>query len=526
MPSARNLSAVLLWIATTHGAFLSNSISRVGYVQKPPKSIELHASRSTEGRKLTPAQKAIQVNVRKNGSEFDKLKQVAYTAVDGISSVTGKKDTNTKKSSVFEGYADVQKKAKLKKALNDPREIASRPTNSVFDTVKDAAYKTADVASSLVNVIEKTKAKRVEEKEKIPLKRALSYELVDTIPDLNSPNLILRMAAEVKLKNLELEQEAKMKRQDLENKVNNFKQTVYSVGDSINETVTYVKEFPEKTMKQVQLAQDYVNSVPGKIQKTVDDITAIPSKVEAKVYEVQTSIDNTITKTKQTIDDVKAIPSRVKETYESTKKTIDNTVKTVEEVTTNTKVLLGLEKPKPKPPKTPPPKATTTTNVAMQVAGGIASVSGKAFLWIGKSAVDLTFKAAKAGVEAAAKQIESQAPLELPKIDIGLPTIPKQSSTTQTSNSDSSQSSEKQLSSAKVAKETIPTRGVTDTEDLEKQVSEALKLAEEALQTTTATKDFTETQVTTSTNTATKEIDVPTSSTNNNKVDEEKKGES
>jgi hypothetical protein len=452
---------------------------------------------SKEGRKPTPAQRAIQQSASQDFNNFDKIKQAMYGAVDGIPRI-GENDATDNKSRIIDGYSEIQKRItpaeQLMRVRNNPSK-SSTPSN-VFDAVKNAVYGTADLTSSVGDRILSNSDRRqsIVAKEKVPIKRSLSQDIIDSIPDLKSVNPMKRLAAEAKLKNLEIEAETRRKQKEIEDSVNRVKQTVYDTGDAITGAIETIKSVPTVLNEAVFVVNEAVENaktIPSQVTKraqevnlvvqtTVEDITAIPSKVEAKISEVQRLVDETIENTKQFIEDVKAVPSRIEQSVDNTKRTIDNTIQTVDEVKTNTKILLGLEKPKPKPPKIPPPKQKTVSDYAFQALGTVASVTGKAAFWVGKGAADLTVKAATVGFEAAKESISKKQKET---------SVVKESNPSKTFDSTKREEtvpavvSESQYTEVSIE---VPSSPAIETTELEKDIEEALKLATDALQAPTS----------------------------------------
>jgi hypothetical protein len=124
----------------------------------------------------------------------------------------------------------------------------------------------------------------------------------------------------------------------------------------------------------------------------------------------------------------------------------EDTKESVGETVTKVKVLVGVEKPKPKPPKLPPPKPKSNNEMALNVAGKIAGGAGNFALWATKGAANLAWSGAQAAV---------------------------------TKGTESLQKGNPKLGGTKAAP--IGNKGVADTEDVEKEVADALRLAEASL---------------------------------------------
>lgn len=387
---------------------------------KNPKS-KLVPTRS----KLTPAQRLMQKNLAGKDdvpSEFDKLKDIAYAVGDGLSNLGTATGANKENTKIFDGYTGVDTKVRksptqqLLETLSMNKRpdvtpakviVEPSPSRSVFDSVKGAIYGTADLASSIGG------GGKDETKNAVPpiqrlsndFKPATKAQLVasrsvrDAISDLESPNPIQRLIAEWKIRDLEFKENARQQKKQVEDGIDKFKDDVYAVGDFLQKTSTEIQALPGRIQKFAEAMVAFFQSIPVVVQETVDTITAIPERVEQKAAAVKTSVEETVDKTIKVVEDVKAIPSKVQQTAENTKQSVNAAVQKVEEVSTSAKVILGLEKPKPRPPRSPPPQPAGASDLVWKVAGSVFTGAGKAFLWVGKGAADLTWQAVSKGAE-------------------------------------------------------------------------------------------------------------------------------
>jgi hypothetical protein len=110
---------------------------------------------------------------------------------------------------------------------------------------------------------------------------------------------------------------------------------------------------------------------------------------------VEKSLQKGIETTNKFVQDIKDIPDNVQKTVEQTKKSLDATVESVNGLTTVSKVMLGIEKPAPSPPNMPPPEPVTPSTVGLKVAGTLVTSTAKAAWWVGKGVATFAFHGVK-----------------------------------------------------------------------------------------------------------------------------------
>lgn len=459
---------------------------------------------------LTPAQRLMQKSIpEKEGdegdvvSEFDKIKNLVYTVGDGLSNMGA---SAPKESKIVDGYTANRLDTKTKRSptLQLLDRIQQRPTSnvvvepsptrSVFDSVKDVLYETADLASSLAKKEpEKTSpppihrlAKDFKPVTKVRLET--SREVLDAVPDLQSPNPIKRFIAEWQIRNLEFKENARRQKKQVDDGIIKLKEDIYAVGDFIQNTGTEIQALPGRIQTLAANMIAFFQAIPVTVRETIDTITAIPEKVEQKAIQVKTSVEETVDKTIQVVEDVKAFPSKVQQTAESTKQSVTAAAKKVEEVSTTAKVILGLEKPKPRPPKTPPPAPPGPSSIAWSVAGTVFSSVGKVVWWVGKGVADLSWKAVSKGAE----QIKEEATVKIREMQSGGNKVTESPpSTAEVAQPKATSASAKVVPSAsRLKKAAVPPSissaavvkdVMTDVEKLNHEVAEALQLASDAL---------------------------------------------
>lgn len=228
---------------------------------------------------------------------------------------------------------------------------------------------------------------------------ALSEELLSS-----ATNPVERIQAEMEIR----EQEARARATVRNEKIRAKKEDLYRIVDSLQATVDALPETFDKTEAAVLEVLASAKTIPQKVERTAQDIQAIPDVVAKKAAETQRSIQETVERTQQVVRDVQSIPQTVARSVEETKQTLVSTQESVQEAVTTVKVLVGLEKPVPKPPKRPPPPPKSAKEIGLGIAGQAAKVTGKVAWWAGKNAATLAWKGAGVAV---GKGIETIGPV-------------------------------------------------------------------------------------------------------------------
>jgi uncharacterized protein (UPF0147 family) len=278
------------------------------------------------------------------------------------------------------------------------------PTVNAFDKVKGAFYSTVDTVAATSSKIDKKKTEAapvpITFKPLVQSSRSLtmSADVRQALIDRGSENPVKRAKAELTI--LQWEQgyydADTLKLQKDQESSGMLKESIYKVGDVVEDSINGLEELlnkvmglPEKVSKFVENCIQFLNSVPDRSQQALDQVNAIPTRLEEQRAEAEKSLQQSIDELNQLVADFKAIPDNVQRSVEQTKAQLDATVDSVNELTTKSKVLLGLEKPVPKPPSIPPPVEApplTASSIGIKVAGGLVTGTAKAVWWVGKNA--------------------------------------------------------------------------------------------------------------------------------------------
>lgn len=361
-------------------------------------------------------------------SGWDSIKGAIYGTVDGVGSLSKKLAAGSGDSGVESGYSSIERNVLNEKGNSSPgqrlmNEYRARSTpapttptksessQSTFDAIKETVYGGMDVASQVFS------NEKVGNDESLrsfkPLAQSTlssSSEVRGALPDLQSSNPITRKIAEAKIKNWEEKDRKRQRALEREEAARKFKETVYQLGDvvvasaeslaSVPDQVTKVADETTVIAKKVKKTAD---EIPVKVDKVVNTVTSIPDQV-------QDSVKTTVESTKQVIDDVRAIPTKVensvKETQQKVKDTqqkVKETQEKVNDAVTSVKVLFGLEKPVPKPPKTAPPPQPTLGDLGKRLAGdtvkGVVTGTAKVAWWAGKGVATTAWNEVQSAVE-------------------------------------------------------------------------------------------------------------------------------
>jgi len=237
-----------------------------------------------------------------------------------------------------------------------------------FDSAKDRFYNSLDFISSTTKKIvgkeDESPALLESDQRRI---RPMARTSINKIP--SNPN-----------------RQRREKERERKNSIDETKGTIYNVIDGIKTVGGVVIAIPGKVGETVEVTKDVVVN-------TVEGAKALPGQVQNFVGDVRESVEETKRITQVVSTDIKNIPQTVedkinetqnsiretKESIRETKEGVLNAVNKAEEAIYNAKVKVGMEKPKPKPPPPPPPK--TASDIALEITGsllwGVAKGSGR-----------------------------------------------------------------------------------------------------------------------------------------------------
>jgi hypothetical protein len=349
------------------------------------------------------------------------FKSKVYGTVDSVGSITSKLRRNQEKEvrPPTGGYNDVIERRIFTEATDVTTTPAQRlmqeyqrqgpalevvqPEQSSFDAFKESVYSAADGIFAEKPAppppVPRLQAFKAATQPNI----AASMQVREALPLLNSPNPVKRFLAERKIRAWEMEQRKREEALEREQQLESIKKSVYAVVDTVQAGAALVVKTPEKIAETASATRNmalgfsrWAATLPGFVEAMANSVAAIPAQVGQTLEEVKESVDTTVKSTQQFVEDVVSIPKKVQLTFEETKKNVDNTVKAVDTTVTNVKVWTGLEEPPP-----PPPKEITVANIAKELAGGVAQGGAQVAWWLGKGAVTLSFKGAKAAFAAA-----------------------------------------------------------------------------------------------------------------------------
>ncbi|KAL3918389.1 MAG: hypothetical protein SGILL_004259 [Bacillariaceae sp.] len=484
----------------------------------PSRSVRLNAVKSKPPRNKRGADGGDDNENKQN--PWTALKKIVYDGVDSVSLIADKQDdmsNNVQKGSISQGYdASVERSMPSSTLTNPPMSPAERilmrekfgssgvrqgagvtsvqqqqrqqrevqESRSSFDNFKSGVY-------GVVDFVTGPAPSKPSEKDKTIREETAVVELA--VPSKKSFNEIR-------------EEEARARAEVRNEKIRAKKEDLYKIVDKLQESVDALPDTFDSAEEAVKDAISFSKTIPTKLEKTVQEIQAIPEKVEEQATATQRSLQKSVQKTQKVVQDVQDMPSKVSQSVQSTKKTIANTQESVQDAMTGVKVLVGLEKPKPKPPKRPPPPQKKPKEIALDLAGKAAGATGKLAWWTGKNAASLVFKGAKVayvkGAETIGPVVEeamkpqpqeqkqkqqqqqnatSSSKSKVPKPPSSPPPTPKSKDTA------ADVSSEQTNAKAIETPEQL-TEKIAEAQALAKEVEEALQMAERALEISTLDK--------------------------------------
>jgi hypothetical protein len=464
---------LLQFVLPRASAFVSQQMSsyRTDRIQQNKKTGAVSSVRPSERRSSkVPLQQTEKGEVDWMKSVFINNKNKAASSRSEIKVMDGYSDTLKNRLYSHQAGRDTPGKrlmdryqSKSTKKVPPPPAPMQNPNETVFDKIKGTFWSGVDSAYGLTQ--KKTpEAKELISKPVIKARLSAAQEISASIQRLQSSNPIERAIAEREIRNWERKERLRQEALEREGKIQKIKENVYQVGDTVKWFAGGMLSIPNKVADAVDKTGTFAKTIPDAVKTSIDTVASIPDKMTEAARNVQTSVDNTMASTAKAIDDVKALPKKIDTTAKQTKQTVN-------ELATSSKVLLGLEKPKPKPPKIPPPKPSTNLNpdsIGWTVVETVASFTGKAIWIVGKGILTLTWKLGEAfvskGFEAVQQQIKERSAVMDEQNQPKKAVWPKQSISKQPSS-------------------TLPNEQISPAFDAElsEEVASALKVAREAL---------------------------------------------
>jgi hypothetical protein len=481
----------------------TNTVASTLYMASPPPSSSSSSKRLIPTKsKLTPAQRILIQNqsTNNNGSNndlpfyknFDQLKSMVYTVSDGIKSPRNTGPSGSAK--VLDGYTDrrtqqqpsptnlfssfsfqsplsasTATKSQVSPNTNIP---VSQPLSlSVFDTLKSTFYNSVDFAA---NASAKNKSTTTSgDKNRLNSFQPITkLSLTKTTTSTNSKNPIVQALSEWKMRNRQANVQAIQESELMTNPFLQLKERLYSMNDNVSRAIQHdIPAIPQQLQRTTTETITTIQSIPLTIQETIDGIRSIPNQVQETTLAVQRKFDTSIQQTTQWIENVQNIPNQVQQSMEQTQETMQSTQQSLNDLYTSTKVWLRMEPPQPKPPVLqPPPPTNMVTEVAWTTAQTIARSTGQLVVWMGQNAMDYYQKT---------HQQQPSVPISNNNSDTKGMTDKKTMTSTMAATAASITTQEPSTY--------VPDYNVLDTTDLDREIAEALQLAEEALALASAT---------------------------------------
>eukprot|EP00550_Attheya_septentrionalis_P007192 CAMPEP_0198285366 /NCGR_PEP_ID=MMETSP1449-20131203/4677_1 /TAXON_ID=420275 /ORGANISM="Attheya septentrionalis, Strain CCMP2084" /LENGTH=564 /DNA_ID=CAMNT_0043982771 /DNA_START=292 /DNA_END=1986 /DNA_ORIENTATION=- len=340
------------------------------------------------------------------------------------------------------------------------------PARKAFDGTKDVLYSFADTLSSATknNPEEKKLPKRIVNEyseNDFLLDDSLKEEMQRLVVEATDPknNEWKKFQARRKFKTMERRESQRKAQAQISQTIDTIKGAAYTVADITKgavDTVTGIPEVTAQTAKNTRKSLDMT-------ARTVRDI---PYNIRQTVKQTKDNLEETKRVTKVVVQDVKSIPNVVKtkaiETQEeiaATKRKFQEAMENLEDMIFQFKVWAGLEEPKPI--VIAPTPLPTPQELAIQVAKTVAAGFGQAAWFISKSLVGLGFAGLKSAFEQFTKPAVKN---DADSISSVIPTKPIEE---------------------RGVRQNTPIAEITSVADvdvaLDKEVSDALRLAEEAL---------------------------------------------
>ena len=476
---------------------------------KPPRNKRFSGSNSSESN---------------SGGAWNKLKKIVYDGVDSVSSMVdenNKKDSkysNVQKGRISQGYESGLKQRRQQQTgipssfgnsnipmspaerilMKEQQPFASgvrqsagvtsiqqrqrqqreqREQRSSFDNFKAGIYGVVDFVTGPAPSRTTKKAGKQSRREAV----SVSVQENDDEESSESSTSTLAVPSKPSFNQIR-EQEARARAEVRNEKIRAKKDILYKYVDKLQDSVDALPETCDSAEEAVKEAIQFSKTIPDKLGNTVNEVIAIPGKIEQKASRTQQSIQDGI--------------NNVNQSYKNTKATLESTQETARDMVTRAKVMAGLEKPQPKPPKTPPPPRKKPKEIALDLAGkaagSTASLAWKgtklAFSVVGKGAkvaYDKSMESIGPAIEDAfqqRQQEETTAAVTKEPLASNDKVAPAPPPIQEVANLTNDDASNRQKKSKNIETPEQLAKEVADAQALAKEVEEALEMAERALQ--------------------------------------------
>jgi hypothetical protein len=429
------------------GIMLAAAVDEVACFPTAPAYNPLQASLTNR--------KSLSLHAESPKISWDSFKGAVFKGVDVLKSVASKAE----KLDEDESQEPVFAKAKVMDGYQDR---FFQPE----DEQKD--YRAERVASLLMN----NKMLTPKERAMYALKAtAPGIIQIDQDPEVARPNLgpgPVRFKVDTKI----LEQEA-FERAKKRGLVRAKKEDLYNLVDAFKATV-------EGAPGTIRSVSNFVRAVPDRVEQTLTEVKAIPTKV-------RDSTTKTIQNTQKAVKGVQDFPNAVVDKVEKTKKAFVDTKESLDRTVNKVKRFVGADKPAPEPPNTipmaPKPPVVPPSEPAMKKAKQdnddkiferVLDVTGRLTLASADLAFSATSSLASVAVNSAKGAIAKRKKAETPLTKVGYvaPEDLKKEDTKAQVERLQEEQQEQAMKNQKLNKESAK---------LEKEVADALKLAEESL---------------------------------------------
>lgn len=302
----------------------------------------------------------------------------------------------------------------VNKDLSTGENLYQSDLRKSFESAKDVIYNTVDSLSA-----EKSEKSKMAVKEhKVVAKPSRNKDrIVQAVPALKSSNPLKRMKANLAIASEERRRRRAIEQEKRDATFNSIKQVLFDFVENIQVAYAAILNIPNeveqsvaKTQYQIEGAIDEIQKTPKNIQnfvdgtiksveegqkavvKAVDDVKQIPRKMSE-------SVTSTVKDVQATVEEIQAIPTKVNNSIEETKKSIDDTKKSFEGFVQEARYVTGVEKRPPPPPPTP---EEVRNELAKKVVKETVSLAGKATVVVAKGTAGMAVSGAKLAMQAAA----------------------------------------------------------------------------------------------------------------------------